>query len=245
VASTRDVRYLDEYLADRSSRSGRHAARDFTPAPRIALEEPASTAFAVTLNFDEFSERRVRQAWDALDEHGVPSAGATDEPGFKPHITLAIVNTPYPEHVAVRLRGPLANVAGVPVTMTALGFFLTNKAPAYLAVAPTRRLLELHDEVHRAIGDTESWSYYKPGNWMPHCTLAMDVVCQTTVAEALADTTLPIQATVGSAHLVELPPMPEPAVKPHRQAPGSHRRPDTAGKRRGSPARREVGRRSS
>lgn len=246
MASTRDVRYLDEYLADRSSTPGRHAAKELTPAPRRPLAVPSPTAFAVVLHFDEFSERRVRQAWDALDEHGVPSAGSTNEPTFKPHITLAIVNTPYPEHVAVRLRGPLANVAGVPATMTALGFFLTNKAPAYLAVAPTRRLLELHDEVHTAIGDTESWSYYQPGNWMPHCTLAMDVVCQTTVAEALADTTLPIQATVGSAHLVELPPMPEPVVKPHRRAPGAHRRPVAApaGKRAGSSLRREAGRRS-
>lgn len=255
MSSHRDPRYLGGSLTDRPSSPGRHAARELTPVPstpspqrmpfeqRNPLEQRSPTAFAVALHFDEFSERRVRQAWDALDEHGVPSAGSTYEPGYKPHITLAIVNTPYPEHVAVRLRGPLANVSGVPVTMTALGFFLTNKAPAYLAVAPTRRLLELHEEVHRAIGDTESWSYYKPGNWMPHCTLAMDVVCQTTVAEALSDTTLPIQATVGSAHLIELPPLTPPAATPNPKVTGMQRSRSTAGKRRASSVR-ELGRRS-
>lgn len=244
MASNRDVRYLDDYLTDRSSSSGRHSTPDFTPLPRTPVTEPSPTAFAVVLHFDEFSERRVRQAWDSLDEHGVPSAAATNEPGFRPHVTLAIVNTTQPENIAVRLRRPLASVSGVSLTMTALGFFLTNKAPAYLAVAPTRRLLELHDEVHDAIGTTGSWSYYQPGNWMPHCTLAMDVVCQTTVAEALADTTLPIQATVGSAHLVELPPMAPPAATSHRRTPGAHRRP-VPGKRRGTAPERELGRRSS
>lgn len=180
-------------------------------------------AFAVALYFDEFSEHRVRQVWQALDERGVPSAGTTYEEGYRPHITLAIVNTPDPKGLGRRLRRALAGVAGIPVTMTALGFFLAAKAPAYLAVAPTRRLLELHDEVHDAIGTAGSWRYYQPGSWMPHCTLAMNVECQTTVADALGPGTLPISATVGSAFLTELPAAPSPA-EPRGRMPGARRR---------------------
>ncbi len=189
---------------------GRHT----TPVGRRADERRAwvDPSYAVVLYFDEFSERRVRQAWEALDERGVPSAGTSYEPGYRPHITLAIASTPDPERLAARLHGPLAEVVGLPVTMTALGFFLSEKAPAYLAVAPTRRLLELHEDVHRAVDGspdrTHSWSYYRPGIWTPHCTLAMDVDCQTTVADALGASTLPIKATVGSAYLVELPAAP-------------------------------------
>lgn len=218
-----DVRYLDEYVAGRSAALGKHVA---PLGSRPQVEKPrtqqAKAPFAVVLHFDEFSERRIRQAWAALDENGVPSAGSTYEDGYRPHVTLAIVNTPQPEGVAMRLRRPLADVSGMSLTMTALGFFLTNRAPAYLAVAPTRRLVELHDEVHRAIGpDEENWSYYQPGNWMPHCTLAMDIACQTTVADALGESTLPILATVDSAHLVELPTR-APAGA-HRRTPGAHR----------------------
>jgi hypothetical protein len=161
-----------------------------------------------------------------------------------------MLNTPYPEQAAARLRAPLANVSGLPVSMTALGFFLTNKAPAYLAVAPTTALLKLHENVHAALGAMETWSYYRPGNWMPHCTLAMDVACQTTVAEALGETPLPIHAVVGSAHMVELPKQPaakapqtpQQATKPEPvRSVGAHRLPvENPQPRR---PRREVGRR--
>jgi 2'-5' RNA ligase len=243
-ADSRDVLYLDDYLPERAAR-GRHASwgaggsKVEIPVP----EKRPSTAFAIVLHFDEFSEHRIRQAWEALDQNGVPSAASTYEPGYRPHVTLGIVNTAEPEHLAVRLRRALSGVDGLPVTMTALGFFLTNRAPAYLAVAPTRRLLELHDEVHQTLGAVDSWPYYQPGNWMPHCTLAMDVVCQTSVAEALSDTTLPIQATVGTANLVELPPIvKDPGA--HRRTPGAHRR-RVPGDSATRPVRREAGRRRS
>lgn len=242
----RGVRSLDEQPA------GRHSAvpsRDESSSSTPVVEQ-SSHAFAVVLYFDDFTEKRVRQAWAALDRFGIPSAGSTYEESYRPHITLAIVDTPYPEQAAARLRAPLANVSGLPVSMTALGFFLTNKAPAYLAVAPTTALLQLHDNVHSALGAMDTWSYYRPGNWMPHCTLAMDVACQTTVAEALGETPLPIHAVVGSAHMVELPKQPAAAPKPALQeaaAPqpvrsvGAHRRPlEQPQPRR---PRREVGRR--
>lgn len=166
------------------------------------------------LHFDAHSELRVRQAWAALDARGVPSAAATYDPDYRPHVTLAIVDTPDPEALAARLDPHVPDVAGMPLTMTGLGFFLTGRAPAYLAVAPTRRLLELHEDLHHVVdrslaqesGTAVSWPYYRPGSWMPHCTLAMDVACPSTVADALTGTALPITATVSSVDLVPLSP---------------------------------------
>lgn len=236
----REVSSLNEPL------NGRFGARGLpTTTGGAGAPEPSADAFAVVLYFDDFTEKRVRQAWEALDRHGVPSAASTYEAGYRPHITLAMLNTPYPEQAAARLRLPLSNVSGLPVSMTSLGFFLTNKAPAYLAVAPTTALLRLHDSVHAALGGMDTWSYYRPGNWMPHCTLAMDVACQTTVAEALGETPLPIHAVVGSAHLVELPKQPATAQQQPRRirsAGGAHRLPVEPVQPRRTP-RREPGRR--
>ena len=239
----RDARHLSAQHPSPTPLSARPGPSVSNGGSSGALE-PESQAFAVVLYFDEFTEHRVQQAWQALDQYGVPSAASTNEPDYRPHITLAIVNTPYPEQAVARLRLPLANVSGLPVSMTALGFFLTNRAPAYLAVAPTTALLRLHDSVHSALGAMDTWAYYRPGNWMPHCTLAMDVVCQTTVAEALGETALPIHATVGSAQMVELPKQQGPAQgqqpTPIRGI-GAHRRAvDATQPRR---PRREVGRR--
>lgn len=224
--------------------------RETDVAPSLPTAPTAKPdAFAVVLYFDDFTEHRVRQAWESLDRSGVPSAGETYEEGYRPHITLAILSTPHPEQAAARLRAPLSNVSGLPVSLTALGFFLTDKAPAFLSVAPTSRLLRLHDDVHSALGAMETWSYYRPGNWMPHCTLAMDVACQTTVAQALGETPLPIHATVGSAHMVELPKQPVEAqrelrARNSRRAAGAHRLPvETQPQQPRRPSRPEPGRR--
>lgn len=200
------------------------------------LHRGARTAtVAAVLHLDELAERRVRQAWRALDEHGVPSAGATSEDGFRPHITLAIVDSADPRALLARLRGPLTDVVGLPLTLSSLGFFLTDKAPAYLSVAPTRRLLQVHEKVHRAIGTAAgSWPYYRPGTWVPHCTLAMGATCQTAVAEALGRWTLPIRATVDSALVTELP----PAATSHRRTLGDPRRGPAAPSRSGASSAR-------
>jgi 2'-5' RNA ligase len=241
----RDVRSLTAPSPGRPGVSRLPAPATQAGTSSTGITEPDAEAFAAVLYFDDFTEKRVRQAWEALDQYGVPSAATTHEESYRPHITLAIVNTPYPEQAAARLRMPLSNVAGLPVSMTALGFFLTNKAPAYLSVAPTSALLDLHERVHAALGGMDSWAYYRPGNWMPHCTLAMDVTCQTTVAEALGETPLPIHATIGSAHMVELPGQP-PAADASRpraiRSVGTHRLPVEPSQPRRTP-RREVGRR--
>lgn len=167
--------------------------------------DATSGASAVVLDLDEVSDHRVRQLWLALEHQGVPSP-ASAAPANRPHVTLAIVDGEAPARVAERLGPILADAPGMPITLTALGFFLTARAPAHLAVAPTTPLVALHGAVHRTLGTTGSWPYYRPGRWTPHCTLAMGVCSPSTVADALGQDALPITATVRSARVVELPP---------------------------------------
>jgi 2'-5' RNA ligase len=161
--------------------------------------------FAVVLYFDKATERRVRQVWAALDLNGVPSVASSHGVGYRPHLTLAIIEAPQLERSAGELRASLAGVAGLPVTLTSLGFFLTGVSPAYLAVTPTSRLLSLHEQVHEALGGAGGWDYYRPGAWVPHCTLAMGVTSPTAVAEVVGEAALPIHARVSAADVVLLP----------------------------------------
>jgi 2'-5' RNA ligase len=163
-------------------------------------------AYAVVLYFDEETDRRLREVWAALDVHGVDSVARTHGAAYRPHLTLAIVETADQARVIEALQRPLSRVAGIPVTLNAVGFFLTGTAPAYLGVTPTSRLLLLHEQVHAAIGEVASWDYYRPGSWVPHCTLAMDVTSPSAVTEVVsAAVALPLHATVSGAHLSRLP----------------------------------------
>jgi 2'-5' RNA ligase len=167
--------------------------------------DPAA-AFAVVLYFDEETDSRLREVWAALDVHGVDSVARTHGAAYRPHLTLAIIETADQTRVIEALRGPLARVAGLPVTLNAVGFFLTGAAPAYLGVTPTSRLLLLHEQVHAAIGGVPSWDYYRPGSWVPHCTLAMGVTSPSAVADVIsAAVALPLHGTVSGAHLARLP----------------------------------------
>lgn len=176
-------------------------------APAQPAGPPADeqAAFAVVLHLDDDTDAAVRRVWARLEEEGVPSVATTYGPGYRPHLTLAIVDTPHPGLLAERLRPRLDAVPGLDLTLSSLGFFLTPPGPAYLAVTPSRHLLGLHESVHDVLTTADSWSYYRPGSWVPHCTLAMGVDSPTTVARALGNIQLPIHATVTSAHLTRLP----------------------------------------
>ena len=130
------------------------------------LRQREQVAYAVVLHFDAVTDGIVRQTWSRLEDQGVLSVSSTYGPDYRPHLTLAIVDTAHPSHVAARLRPRLETAAGLVLSLSSLGFFLTPPAPAYLAVTPTRRLLSLHQAVHDVLGAEGSWSYYRPGAWV-------------------------------------------------------------------------------
>jgi 2'-5' RNA ligase len=51
---------------------------------------------------------------------------------------------------------------------------LATKERSFLGVQVTKELLAFHAEVHAALAGqpVEHWPVYRPGNWVPHCTLA-------------------------------------------------------------------------
>lgn len=163
--------------------------------------------YAIELFLDENADRRVRQIWAALDEHGVTSLASVPDTSYHPHVSLSVYQRGDSVEVAKALRPVLAPAVGLPMTLTPLGFFLTEEAPAFLGVLPSSRFLVLHHAVHRAMEplvDTV-WPYYQPDSLLPHCTLVSGVKDKARVAEIVARFPLPIPAFVHSAHLVELP----------------------------------------
>ncbi|HET6668314.1 MAG TPA: 2'-5' RNA ligase family protein [Intrasporangium sp.] len=178
------------------------------PGPRFPEREHC---YAVLLYLDDVADQRVCRIWDALDEHGTRPVRAAHGPEYRPHITLAIVETARPEYVEQALQPLLPRVRGLAVDLTAVGFFVNDQAPAFLAVSPTVGLVTLHHDVHLALDALgpvahDSWDYYRPGTWLPHCTLAMDADTPGTITSAVGSVAdLPIRATVSYCRLEPLP----------------------------------------
>ncbi|WP_109593818.1 2'-5' RNA ligase family protein [Actinoplanes xinjiangensis] len=175
--------------------------------PPVAVVPEPAVPHAIELFLDEHADRLVRRIWAALDAHGITSLGSRPHCDDHPHVTLSVFERGDPARITDTLRPILATVAGLPLHLAGLGFFLTDEAPAYLGVIPSLRLLTLHRQVHEAIEPlTEGiWPYYRPGALLPHCTLAAGAVDRARVIDVVTAFPTTIPALASAAHLVEVP----------------------------------------
>jgi 2'-5' RNA ligase len=131
--------------------------------------------FAVILYLDPAAEAEVRSLWASLAEKDISSVMATM--GIRPHVSLAGL-----EHVEA---GPFCqaldvfaqSMPPVAVKFESVGTFPTEQGVVYLAPIVTRELLRLHEEFSHLLVEMglASHDYYRPGNWVPHCTAAINL----------------------------------------------------------------------
>lgn len=161
--------------------------------------------WAVEIYLDADSEERVRSVWAALDARGLQSLGQVPDTEYRPHVSLAVFRHGDPDRLSAGLAPVMGPSMGMPLTLTSLGFFVSDDMIAFLAVTPTERLLEVHRRVHVALEGvaSNSWAYYEPDAFVPHCTLAMRSDDAQRVVDAVGGDRLPIPAVAHEAHLVE------------------------------------------
>lgn len=127
--------------------------------------------FAVELLFDEKLESAVRDIWVALDEAGV--SGALGSPS-SPHVSLVGGETSDVSGLSTLTHEWTSGAKSIEITLSHLGRFPATEV-AFLGVTPSSSLLEMHEDFHRKVmipPAHESWDYYRPGVWVPHCTVA-------------------------------------------------------------------------
>ncbi|GIJ81066.1 2'-5' RNA ligase superfamily protein [Micromonospora phaseoli] len=158
---------------------------------------------ALELYLDTAATRRIRVLWDALEAEGVQSLRSLLEQRHRPHVSLAVAPSLDPQRVAAALAG---TTLAVPLRLSFqhAGQFVGRVL--WLGPAPTPELLEHHRRVHdqltaAGVGLVE---HYRPGRWVPHCTLSMRVP-NTLMAAAVRRCleVLPLEATVVAAALTD------------------------------------------
>jgi len=130
--------------------------------------------FAIELYFDPVTEQAMRAVWHTLAAAGLtatlPASGA------RPHVSLAVCPTLAPEAYRDELAGFARGAAPLDLTLASVGTFPGAEGVVFLAPVVTRPLLRLHAALHRRLASrAASWPYYRPGHWVPHCTVAADL----------------------------------------------------------------------
>jgi 2'-5' RNA ligase len=128
-------------------------------------------ALAVCLLFDRRSERAVRALWDRLEELGVPSLGSHTHRRHQPHVSYAVLRR-WDE--AVVTDALVALDVGDPVELSFDGIGLFRRGRIWLVAGVSADFVARQQRVVEAVTATgaELHKHYRPGVWLPHCSLA-------------------------------------------------------------------------
>jgi 2'-5' RNA ligase len=165
-------------------------------------------ALALELTLDEGADAAVREVWDGLEQAGVRTLASLLDRRIAPHVSLVVSVDVEALHALGPDLAEIVRMAGPQMLpLDSIGMFPGADPVVYLAVTPTERLLRLHADVaellrERGVGVLPE---YRPGSWVPHCTLAMAVPghrCGDAVA-VLRAAPLPIKARSAQFGLVD------------------------------------------
>ena len=127
--------------------------------------------YAINFRSDNNSSENIRRLWEeyaTLEES--PSKEAMQYP---PHLTLAIYDEVERDVLFAGLAAAVECLDCLTIRFESLGYF---RAPygIVLWAAPTlpQAVLNAHAKLHSTINPDLCRPTYRPGNWVPHCSLA-------------------------------------------------------------------------
>ncbi|WP_345627394.1 2'-5' RNA ligase family protein [Rugosimonospora acidiphila] len=129
---------------------------------------------AIELYLDTDATRRIRALWHALEAEGIPTLASLLNERHRPHLSLAAAHRLAPDAVAEALRD-LDVGRGLALELDFVGQFVGRVL--WLGATVTEELLAHHRAVHERLtaAGVEVWDHYRPGRWVPHCTVSMRV----------------------------------------------------------------------
>jgi hypothetical protein len=157
----------------------------------------------VCLLFDRAADRAVRQLWTQLEEGGIPTLLTHTHGVHVPHLSYAVYRT-FDVDAVLGAVASLPPACPTTLRFDAVGLFRRRRGA--LIAASTVDLLRRQEAVVAAgeAAGADLHRYYRPGQWVPHCSLSTgvhrrDMPVMTTAAFDI----LPLEVKVASAALVD------------------------------------------
>jgi 2'-5' RNA ligase len=93
---------------------------------------------------------------------------------LNPHVSLASFEKFDFDRLFLVLKKIASRFSPVPFDFSSVASFSGKEGVLYLAPMVTPPLLQIHSQLQRALRGIvqDSNSYYLPGQWVPHCTIA-------------------------------------------------------------------------
>lgn len=128
--------------------------------------------YALVGYLDYETEDYLKSLWKYLSENNITQYGV-DKKSMRPHITIADYEKLSVDIFVGMLNEYYNNKSKINIDLNILGAFI-NTGTLFLAPTLSTQLLHFHKSHHdhfKAFNEDEK-SFYIPGMWTPHCTIA-------------------------------------------------------------------------
>lgn len=132
--------------------------------------------YSVGLYFDNKTDTLVRNIWQVLHEKGL--ASYYHQSGNRPHISLGIFDDTNQSKANSFLQQMSRSLGPVPLSFQQIGIFPSPNGAVFWGPVVSKELLDFHMDFYWRFSEFSlqpEFDYYKPGHWIPHCGLAMDI----------------------------------------------------------------------
>jgi 2'-5' RNA ligase len=130
--------------------------------------------YAINIRSDDSTSDPIRSLWEQcafLEES--PSMAALNYP---PHLTLAVYDEIDPDALSDALDASVGDLEATSVRFEQLGCFQTPETIVlYAAPSLPPAVTKFHERIHSLIGAERCRMNYRPGVWVPHCSLAIAI----------------------------------------------------------------------
>lgn len=165
--------------------------------------------YAVEMYFNSESDNQIRSIWKVLHDKNISSYMYTS--GSRPHVTLSVLNFLNVSEFSKRLEEFSCRLKPFKISFGSIGIFPEPVGVIFLAPTVTEELLRIHREFNDVFSDyrDQMWNYYLPGSWVPHCTLATDLLKKDIplAMECILDNYQSLNAWVEEIGIVEFRPI--------------------------------------
>jgi 2'-5' RNA ligase len=123
---------------------------------------------------DEATVVAVRQMWEMLAAHDLPTLATLSHRRHRPHVSLTVAED-LPIQPALAALGAVPTRA-IGLRIDAVGVF-PPAGTLFLACVVHEDLLTEHRRVHDSVAPLalRPWPYYRPGSWTPHITISQSL----------------------------------------------------------------------
>ncbi|MBL4938297.1 2'-5' RNA ligase family protein [Clostridium sp. YIM B02515] len=128
--------------------------------------------YAVAALFDTETEKCIKNLWNGLSDKGISNYGQ-EAKDRRAHITIADYNNLDKNSFIELAEEVYKDKNQIEISLSILGTFVKS-GTLFVSAAITTELHELHKNYHDKFAEfnDDPNSFYLPGKWVPHCTIA-------------------------------------------------------------------------